>query len=348
MRNNLSDEKREEIALEMTGGRIGYWTEWERILASSIPQSAIWLVGNGKLNDLNDPAQARMVAEERNATVKSMLGRPSEESDDEVMRWIMAAVDVYAKGDYGEWNTYLYQPKANGMQPIVTSVPQDTIKDFNGWIKAQKTDLDGNPLAGATFTVYEDSACQVKATSFTTGSNGWGYADLKNFMTTSTKTFYVKETSAPPGYVGSTKPYQVVVSSTNNSTKETAAAVNGGAPIKNGKPQTPTGIVNKVDQAGNGIGPATFHFVSLTNGVETDRVCDETGTLELQWDDPSGENYLEPGEYTVTEKIAPPGYELSDEVQNLRLWIEEVDGVPTPKHSGPLRISRCIPSSSRR
>ena len=54
--------------------------------------------------------------------------------------------------------------------------------------------------------------------------------------------------------------------------------------------------------------------------------CDETGTLKLQWEDPTGEDYIEPGEYTVTEVIPPPGYEMSEESQNLRLWLEDKDG----------------------
>ena len=54
------------------------------------------------------------------------------------------------------------------------------------------------------------------------------------------------------------------------------------------------------------------------------------------WTGPNGEDYIQPGEYTVTEKIAPPGFELSTESQNLRLWIEEIDGVPTPMSSGPI------------
>ena len=101
----------------------------------------------------------------------------------------------------------------------------------------------------------------------------------------------------------------MTVSATNNATKETAAAVNGGAAIKNGEGGgPPSGVVNKVDQNGNGIGPATFNFKKLTpNAVDMDIACDETGSLELQWTDPTGENYIEPGEYTVTEKIPPPG-----------------------------------------
>lgn len=332
-----TEAEKDAIALEMSGGLSDYWSEFERIVATGIPQAAIWLIGNGKLTDLNNPDQVRMVAEERNATVTAMISRPASESEDEVIRWINGMVNSYAEGKFGTWHIYLYQPAASGKQPIVTSVPDTpTPEGWKGWIKLKKTDLSGNNLSGATFGVYSDANCQVRVGEFTTTEDEWTYYEISR-MDKASQTFYLKETSAPPGYTVNSQVYDVAVSSTNNSTKETAAAVNGGAPIKNGNSEMPPeGVVNKVDPDGNGVGPATFHFVSLTNGVETDRVTDENGTLELQWTDPTGENYIEPGEYTVTEKIAPPGYELSTEAQNLRLWIEEIDGVPTPMSSGPI------------
>ena len=334
-----TEAEKDAIALEMSGGLSNYWSEFERIVATGITQAAIWLIGNGKLTDLNNPDQVRMVAEERNATVTAMISRPASESVDEVIRWINGMVNSYAEGKFGTWHIYLYQPAASGKQPIVTSVPEPETNipdEYNAWIKLKKTDLSGNNLSGATFTVYSDANCQVQVREFTTTGDEWTYYEILR-MDKASQTFYLKETSAPPGYTVNSQVYDVAVSSTNNSTKETAAAVNGGAPIKNGNSEMPPeGVVNKVDPDGNGVGPATFHFVSLTNGVETDRVTDENGTLELQWTDPTGENYIEPGEYTVTEKIAPPGYELSTEAQNLRLWIEEIDGVPTPMSSGPI------------
>ena len=334
-----TEAEKDAIALEMSGGLSDYWSEFERIVATGIPQAAIWLIGNGKLTDLNNPDQVRMVAEERNATVTAMISRPASESVDEVIRWINGMVNSYAEGKFGTWHIYLYQPAASGKQPIVTSVPEPGTNipdEYNAWIKLKKTDLSGNNLSGATFTVYSDANCQVQVGEFTTTGDEWTYYEILR-MDKASQTFYLKETSAPPGYTVNSQVYDVAVSSTNNSTKETAAAVNGGAPIKNGNSEMPPeGVVNKVDPDGNGVGPATFHFVSLTNGVETDRVTDENGTLELQWTDPTGDNYLEPGEYTVTEKIAPPGYELSTEAQNLHLWIEEIDGVPTPMSSGPI------------
>ena len=330
-------EEKEAAIRADTNNVWDYWTRHEMVMASSVPQAAVWLIGNGKVDDLSDPAQVRMIAEERNATVTAMEPGWTPDAVETVMGWITDRVTAYNAGVYGDWDMYIYQPSDGSLQPIITSVTGggDT-GPKEGWIKLKKTDLSGNALSGATFGVFRDSSCQSQVGSFTTTADEWTYFDVSNNMVENTETFWLKETSTPVGYVGSTNPYQVTVSATNNSTQDTAAAVNGGAAIKNGEPQPPEGVVNKVDQDGNGIGPATFHFVSLPNGVETDIACDENGVLELQWTDPTADNYLEPGEYTVTELIPPEGYEKSDEVQNLRLWIEDMGGVPTAMHSGPI------------
>ena len=328
-------EEKEAAIRADTNNQWDYWTRNEMVMAFSIPQSAVWLVGNGKVDDLSDSAQVRMIAEERNATIQAM-GYPLSDSVETVMGWINDRVTAYNGGAYGDWDMYLYQPSDGSLQPIITSVTGGEQIPKEGWIKIKKTDMSGNALAGATFGIYYDASCQVLLDQFTTTADEWTYKDVSGIVTANNQTLYLKETSTPVGYVGSTNPYQVTVSATNNATQETAAAVNGGAAIKNGEPQPPEGVVNKVDQDGNGIGPATFHFVSLTNGVETDIACDENGVLELQWTDPTADNYLEPGEYTVTEIIPPAGYEKSDEVQNLRLWIEDMGGVPTAMNSGPI------------
>ena len=149
--------------------------------------------------------------------------------------------------------------------------------------------------------------------------------DVSRFMDSATKTFYLKEISAPPDYVPNGAGYTVTVSSTNNSTKETAAAVNGGVAIKNGKSQPPSGVVQKVDPDGNGIGPATFHFKKLTpNAVDMDIPCDETGTLKLQWKDPPGEDYIEPGEYTLDRSPPPPGEGFVGGGPDPFLWLLEI------------------------
>ena len=327
---------KKKIAEQERGSVHYYWDETDRISASSMSQAGAWLAGQGLLTDLSNHDQQLMIAHERNLTTKTIYGSVSE-SDEEVAGWVAESIGKYENGDYGEYQMFIYTPPG-GKQPIITSLPPDTIPK-DGWFKLKKTDLSGNALSGATFAVYTDAGHQNQIYQFITTADEWTYVDVSRFMDSATKTFYLKEISAPPDYVPNGAGYTVTVSSTNNSTKETAAAVNGGVAIKNGKSQPPSGVVQKVDPDGNGIGPATFHFKKLTpNAVDMDIPCDETGTLKLQWEDPTGEDYIEPGEYTVTEVIPPPGYEMSEESQNLRLWLEDKDGdgIQEPYSSGPI------------
>ena len=348
--NSIPETEKDKIALERSNGDTDYWNERERMVGFSVPQAAIWLIGNDKVDDLSDPAQLRMVAEERIATVQAMNGKPPVETVDEVVRWLSGGIQAYHDGRYGKWETYLYQPKTSGMQPIVTTIPKSTsVEEKHGWIKIKKTDSSGRNLSGATFGVYRDASCTSKVTEFTTTGDEWTYVDVSRSMMDSTQTFYLKETSAPSGYVPSGKVYSVTVSSTNNSTKETAAAVNGGAAIKNSPPAPihSNSVIQKVDAAtGEGVGPATFHFEGQADdpatgqkgAVNADYTTDDAGALEIQWTDPSGENYLPAGQYTVTEKIAPPGYELDTEAQHLVLsleWDAEAEEW-IPSSSGPL------------
>ena len=115
-----------------------------------------------------------------------------------------------------------------------------------------------------------------------------------------------------------------------------------GEPDEPDEPDTPTTpapgktILFKRDANTNeGVGPATFQFSSVTNGdYEFD--TDENGVLEtIQWWDPteSEGKYIKPGEYTVTELIPPPNYLPSDEVQQIKLELDE-NGDPIP--AGPL------------
>ena len=72
----------------------------------------------------------------------------------------------------------------------------------------------------------------------------------------------------------------------------------------------------------------------VTGYISMDIATDENGRIELQWWNPDGENYISPGEYTVTEKVAPPGFELSTEARHLSLHFDKTNGLITT--SGPL------------
>ena len=84
-----------------------------------------------------------------------------------------------------------------------------------------------------------------------------------------------------------------------------------------------------------GVGPATFKFSSVTNGVyEFD--TNASGELEtIQWWDPTEKagKYIKPGEYAVSELIPPPNYLPTTEVQQIKL---ELDSKGNPIPAGPL------------
>lgn len=144
----------------------------------------------------------------------------------------------------------------------------------------------------------------------------------------------MKETATKPGYVLVSGAHPVTVDSEVNNSPETAAVVEG-SPFPNPViPDEP--VLMKVNQDGAGIGPAIFHFEGngeLSGYIADDFPVDETGLLDLQWWDPQGDNYIEPGEYTVTEKEAPPGCEPSTEAQHIKLWLDDAN---QPHSSGTL------------
>ena len=328
--------QKKDQARQDLGARSYYYTEDDRVTASAFVQAAAWMAGAGQLTDLSDHAQQLLIARERNLTMETIYKHVNE-TDEEVAGWINDSIQKYADGEYGQWEAYLYTP-SGGLQPVITVLPPDDLTTIprNGWIKIDKTDLSGKNLKGATFGIYLDSGHENKVAEFTTTDDEWTYVDVTDYMTADTQTFYLKELSAPDDYVASTSGYTVTVNSANNNTQDTAAAVNGGAPIKNSPVQKPEGVVQKVDLHDNPIGPAVFRFVSLDNKINKKIRSDANGDLKLQWTDPDGENYLPPGEYTVTEDTPPLGYEKTDESQNLLLWIEDINGTPTAMHSGPL------------
>ena len=199
---------------------------------------------------------------------------------------------------------------------------------------------DKRALAGAVFSVYADAACSgtVLAT-MTTGSDGTATTSVPNIVDDGgSVTLYVKETTPPAGFSPLTTVFTVTCKAPENSTAAGAVQVGPAAGIENGT-DTPTPgktILYKRDAKTNkGVGPATFKFSSIPNGVY-EFTTDKNGELEsVQWWDPTEKagRYIKPGEYAVTEIVPPPGYEPTTEVQQIRL---ELDGSGKPIPAGPL------------
>ena len=309
-----------------------YWSVWTREVNNCVPQAACWLWLDGRLTGSPDDEQLRRLGDERNA----MLGEYNKAfvaTSDEALEFIKGLYQNWLNGKYPHGTYHCYNASATAVQPLLIREkdPTETEEPQKGWIKLLKTDLTETGLAGAEFTVYEDNQCTVVAldeqsreAKIITGSDGYGAVQVA-WKGSSTRTFYVKETVAPAGCKIKNDVFSVQVNGITNYNEQNAALVKGGAPIKNGMPQEPEGIVQKKDaNTGEGVGPATFHFEGQAeNGevINRDVDCDETGALELQWTDPHKEKYMPPGQYTVTEIIPPQGYEKTDEAKHLILRI---------------------------
>ena len=198
---------------------------------------------------------------------------------------------------------------------------------------------DKRPLSGAEFSVYADSSCSgTPLAVMTTGADGTASTSVPNIVEDGgSVTLYVKETKAPAGCTPLASPFTVTCKAPENSTAVGAVQVGPASGIENGGiPEPGKALLFKRDALTNtGVGPATFKFSSVTNGVyEFD--TDENGVLEsVQWWDPTEASgkYIKPGEYAVTELVPPPNYEPTTEVQQIKL---ELDANGNPIPAGPL------------
>ena len=235
-------------------------------------------------------------------------------------------------------------------QSLLVPVPEPdtTITENPMWVKIQKVDDTGKPLAGAEFSVYGDSTCQDVVGTMTTDDTGWAYLQLPiNFTRGKSQvTVWARETKAPGNYKLARSTWMAQPRAEENKTKDTAAAFNSGAPVVNGD-DTPgdddDDTITKVDAKTNQpVGPATFHIEGTTlesdgsegKPISMDVRSDVNGHVKLNWWNPKDPNYIPEGNFFVTELVPPPGYTKSDEVKRLDLWMSE-DHM-TPMQSGPI------------
>ena len=235
----------------------GYWSVWTRQINNCIPQAACWLWLDGRLTSPPSDEQLRRLGDERNA----MLGEYDKafvSTSDESLEFIKGMYQEWLNGKYPRGTYHCYNASATTVQPLLIREkdPTETEDPQKGWIKLLKTDLTETGLAGAEFTVYEDNQCTVVAmdeqsreAKIVTGSDGYGAVQVA-WKGSSTRTFYVKETAAPAGCKIKNDVFSVQVNGITNYNEQNAALVKGGAPIKNGMPQEPEGIVQKKDPDG--------------------------------------------------------------------------------------------------
>ena len=105
-------------------------------------------------------------------------------------------------------------------------------KPVYGSVDFTKVDGAGEPLEGAEFTLYKDSACTIPATNLDTdGHPVWTATSESNgkvsFDNVRIGTYYMKETTAPSQYALDETVYKVVIEDSKDNTKKSKITILG-------------------------------------------------------------------------------------------------------------------------
>lgn len=225
-------------------------------------------------------------------------------------------------------NLLLYAPASGGTQRLLYSAYYDPIDLYFeasitplGHIELTKQDIYGANVDGAEFGLYTDSNCSTRIAT-ATSSNG-----LVKFNNLAPNTYYVKEISAPEGYLISDEVVTVTVTS--------------GATSKNTVENTePTGEIHLTKELGtdktNGLygdvlieeaeytlyaaeditskaGSKTFYTKDEVISSKTITASSDGKTGTIEWDN------LPLGSYYIKETKNPIGTFLDETVHNVTL-----------------------------
>lgn len=187
---------------------------------------------------------------------------------------------------------------------------------LTGSIKVVKKNESNQVLAGAVFTVYNQSN-QVVGT-ITTNSNGEAQLDNLSYGT-----YKLVEIQAPDGYILDATPKTVTISSTAKIVTLDIINKKGDGSL----------IVTKKNQNDQVLAGAVFKVCDQSNQVVGTITTDSNGEARL--------DNLSYGTYTITETTAPSGYDLDTTVKTVT--ISETNKVATltvinTKSTGSLKV----------
>ena len=231
-----------------------------------------------------------------------------------------AVIIPWIKKDIPHLDYVLYY-RDNVYQPLIMPLqPSDPPGDDEVWLKVQKVDSKGRPLASAVFGIFDPAAGTdgEPMDSITTGSDGFAYWNTKLDNGKSSFPVIVKELTPPPGCELDSTPYPAEPTTANNA-KSRALLVSGKAIVNlKDDPDPGDGSFRKVDQYGKGIPGAVFLIEGEADGgeegggqrVHEERTSQSNGEIPIQWVSPDLPNYIPPGHYTIREIKAPAGYFL--------------------------------------
>ncbi|QAA30490.1 SpaA isopeptide-forming pilin-related protein [Clostridium manihotivorum] len=161
---------------------------------------------------------------------------------------------------------------------------------IKGTVDIKKTDINGNALQGAEFTIYDNGGNAI-ATKVS-DSNG-----LARFETLDYGNYTIKETKAPQGYNVSDKVVSVNVDGTGKGGTYDAGVI---ADTK----VTGNVQIKKLSEDGKTLKDAEFTLYDLNGKAVKSVVTEENGTAIF--------TDVEYGKYTIKETKAPKGYNISD------------------------------------
>ncbi len=252
----------------------------------------------------------------------------------------------------------VYAPGGDGLSscaPVQVRVPDSWDQPVNGawvnlvphyfYVKLDKQDEAGHPLAGAKFGIYTDPQCLTPITAnsstsatFTTQDtdNVYGPFLLPTELDTGTDvTLYLKEISAPSGYTASSEIKSFTVTqdqllperrkNDKNTFADAGTVVNDKSPDHSSGEGAQIWIkFRKVDENGLPIGGATFKVFAVTSssasGGGENRV--ELDTFRVRADQTKYGPFTIPSDYLaahkdnliigIEETSAPVGYQMSE------------------------------------
>ncbi len=207
-----------------------------------------------------------------------------------VTSWQQTGADGNTYTAYGLSKTYYKDDTFTVVDDSVSFVDfRNIYAPDKGEVEFTKLDGTGNPLPGAEFTLYTDSACTKIAKDLgdlehgitgvdqvkTTGESG--VVKFENMA--APRTYYMKETKAPDGYEPNTNVYKVIIESSKDTEKQSRIVMVGDdsetpvTKIYNTKPGEISVIKEWQDQNGN-----TVSGRDLTARVKLQRKHYQTGS----------------------------------------------------------------------
>lgn len=311
------------------------WTDQKRIAMGVLTQNVVWLYKNptflaksederkntiavemanaiAKINTLVDPdiqnGTKPYTKEECLKTIDYILNL-NNHLNNEAMRRINGRFKYYVLNNTADGDGVTHNGE-RAYQRYILPAYDPTTEEYPVYIKIRKVSAKdtSNGLANATFSVTGD---YVKpGTEIVSGSDGWAYSKAINVpIKTKDYTFNIREIIAPEGHFKDNNSYDIIANHTNNSTKDTAATTTPPF-IKNTKIEyepTEANIVKVDMHSGRKLDGAVFRMSGPGGTFNVQTMGDKP---KFQCTDPTADNYIVPGTYTVEEITPPPGYDL--------------------------------------